>query len=76
MALHWRRNLQHRSAISNSQDKLSTLNRATVQDNATLSKAGSNFGLPAPNLSVLGLGLSALINFQPFIKTFIEIDKN
>lgn len=76
MALHWYRNLQHRSAISNSQDKFSTFNGATIQDNATLSKAGSNFGLLAPNLPVLGLSLSALIDFQPFIKAFIEIDKN
>lgn len=76
IALYWYRNPQHGSAIPSNPDKLSapsgttTLNRATAQNNAALSKAGSNSGLPAPSPPALDLSPSTLIDFLVFNEDF------
>lgn len=82
IVLYWHRNPQHRSVVPSNPDKLSapsgatTPSKATVQNNAALSKAGSNSGLPAPGLPALDLGPSTLVDFQFFMKTFMEMAKN
>lgn len=82
IVLYWHRNPQHRSAIPSNPNKLSTLSRAITpsraiaQNNATLNKAGLNFGLPAPGPPALDLGPLTLVDFQFFMKTIIKMAKN
>ena len=74
MAIYQRRNHQCGFAIPSNLDKFSAPSRATAKDNTALNKASLNFDLPV--LDPSAPGLSAPIDFQFFIKTFIEMAKN